>query len=422
MECIIPGEAWPVTSRRRLVSFTKYVPYKGIPHAGGSYALQHYAALDEAFEIDAIAPSTPDNRVAADEALDEGFESHLVRGGGLLAGGRFKPLGDIDSVIRGSTVTGSVMRGVARDRDIGELLKTADVVEFQWSEMAALASFVRRAAPSVPTAFVAHDVITDRWRRAANESSNPASKVAYAAAARLSAPREARSMALVDLVLTFSEKDASLARALSPTARVEVVHPPVQGPTRSPVHQPRASDQARSVLFTGALNRADNYEGVSWFLRKVWPVVRQYEPGAKFVIAGARAPERLVALVGETPGAALTGYVESFDEFYAKASVAVVPVFTGAGVKFKTIEAMLHGVPVVATEVGADGIGNAGLYAGVTSDPQTFAAQVAGALRGEHDERAVLTRSWAASRYGHKQFIDRLNDLYASLFTEHRAR
>ena len=44
-----------------------------------------------------------------------------------------------------------------------------------------------------------------------------------------------------------------------------------------------------------------------------------------------------------------TGFVEDLTSELAGAHVAVAPLRQGAGVKFKTVEALLHGVPVVAT-------------------------------------------------------------------------
>ena len=50
------------------------------------------------------------------------------------------------------------------------------------------------------------------------------------------------------------------------------------------------------------------------------------------------------------PGSSTTSAAE-----YAAAAVALVPVLQGAGVKFKTIEALCHGVPLVTTTVGRRG-------------------------------------------------------------------
>jgi len=405
----------------QIVSFTKYVPYQGIPHAGGAYVLQHYAALRPLAAVHAIAPSTRENRAAAITSRGEAFGTGLVRGRGLLAGGRFKLIGDIGSVLRGSSIPGNIVREIRTDERWLEAIRGADLVELQWSEMAALAPVIRREAPATPIVLVAHDVITDRWRRAAEERANPFLKLAYRCAAALSARRERTSFSLVDAVVVFSEKDADSARSLFAETPIRVIHPALEPLENDGGSSVDTSDRdIRTVLFTGALSRADNSEGVLWFLRHVWPRVRQELPDARFVIAGAGAPERLAAAARHADGVELTGYVESFDPYYARASIVVVPIFTGAGVKFKTIEAMLKGVPVIATEVGAAGIGTTDLYVGVTSDPERFSSLLVAALQSPPTELAATTEAWARSRYGEGQFRQSLESLYSQLIDRKR--
>ena len=70
-----------------------------------------------------------------------------------------------------------------------------------------------------------------------------------------------------------------------------------------------------------------------------------------------RRSDELRASWGARHGVELAGFVEDLAEEYAASAVALVPVLQGAGVKFKTIEALLHGTPTVTTTVGAEGVG-----------------------------------------------------------------
>jgi glycosyltransferase involved in cell wall biosynthesis len=56
------------------------------------------------------------------------------------------------------------------------------------------------------------------------------------------------------------------------------------------------------------------------------------------------------------PGIRCVGRVPDVHEVYAAASAVIAPVRYGAGVKLKVIEAVQHGVPVVTTSVGAEGV------------------------------------------------------------------
>jgi len=398
--------------RNVLASLTKYIPYPGIPHAGGQYVGAHYGALRTAFDIREIAPEAPLNRAAVARRSGSA-DVELMTGEGLLRGGRFKLLSDVDSAWAGSAVPSNIRRIFSRpESEIWHRLADAHVVEFQWSEMLALAPMVRRRLPGVPLVGVVHDVITQRWERAASAAAMPIS-AGYRLAAERSRLREARSFSAVDLLIAFSEKDAQLVRALAPDARVEAVLPGL-GPL--PGEGVRVPDAAVPiVLFTGALGRPDNSAAVEWFLDRVWPTVLAEVPAARFIAAGAGARPALQRSVRAAPRAELTGFVESLEPFYASASVFVAPLLTGAGVKFKTIDALLRGVPTVATAIGAEGIAAPELFAAVTEDPVEFSRAVVRELVYPDLDRTSRAARWAEVHYGRAAFEERLQSLYAEL-------
>lgn len=398
------------SSRPILASLTKYIPYAGIAHAGGRYVEAHYRALSEAWSIHASAPQTPANVDAADR-VNHVETVELVRGRGAFAGGRLKPIADLEAGWAGSVVTRNVRAEFApASAATWHRIERAAVVEFQWSEMFALAEMARPRLPRHFLVGVAHDVITQRWERAA-AISGPFPRAAYALAARRSRRREQRSLRALDLVIVFSEKDAALVRALSPNTAVEVVLPGLGVDGVAPKRRPDPAEPI--VLFTGALNRADNHRGIEWFVENVWPAVLRDVPAARLVIAGAEPKPALERTVARAQRASLTGYLDSLEPQYAVASAFVAPLFTGAGVKFKTIDAMLRGVPVVATPVGAEGIFRSDLLFGHTEDSSVFASEVVRALGAEGAERAVRAEAWAEGQYGSAAFARRLRELYA---------
>lgn len=395
----------------RITSVTKYIPFPSVAHAGGQYVWRHVDALRRFADVRLFAPDTPLNRAALPQASD-GAPAELLRGVGPGGTGRLKTLFDIESAWQGSAVAWPYRRLFQTRRAPWRDLADADIIEFHWSEMIALAPAVRTRIPGVPLVGVAHDVITQRWERAASAAGNPAMKAAYALAARRSRRQESRSFGALDALLVFSEKDADLARRLAPTTRIEVVHPGL-GPTE-PVRRDVDPD-APVVLFTGALDRPDNARGIGWFLDRIWPAVIAAVPDARLVIAGANAQPALERAVERATRAELTGFVDSLDPWYARARVFVAPLLTGAGVKFKTLDAMLRRVPVVSTTVGAEGITATALFAGITDDPVRFGEEVIAQLRAPDDERAAQAQQWADGVYGVRAFQERLRLLYTEL-------
>ncbi len=71
-------------------------------------------------------------------------------------------------------------------------------------------------------------------------------------------------------------------------------------------------------------------------------------------LAGSRPPRSLVRPGG--PGGRGHGLPASDGQAYNDVACVVVPLRRGAGVKFKTVEAIRAGFPVVTTTVGAEGV------------------------------------------------------------------
>jgi polysaccharide biosynthesis protein PslH len=67
-------------------------------------------------------------------------------------------------------------------------------------------------------------------------------------------------------------------------------------------------------------------------------------------------PTAEVNSLAKIPGVTVTGRVPSVVEYLHRATVCVVPMRIGFGIKNKTLEAMAAGVPVVASDRGLEGL------------------------------------------------------------------
>ncbi|TAL65021.1 MAG: glycosyltransferase, partial [Bacteroidetes bacterium] len=50
------------------------------------------------------------------------------------------------------------------------------------------------------------------------------------------------------------------------------------------------------------------------------------------------------------------GYQKDLRPFWKNASVFIVPLWYGSGIRIKILEALANGIPVVSTEKGAEGL------------------------------------------------------------------
>jgi glycosyltransferase involved in cell wall biosynthesis len=112
----------------------------------------------------------------------------------------------------------------------------------------------------------------------------------------------------------------------------------------------------KTLLFIGSYRYHPNVEAAQFLIEKVWPRVLQAIPDASLIIAGD-PPDRLAGYGRRLPGIHLTGFVDDLSELYARSRVVCAPIFTGGGTRIKIIEAAAFGKAIVATRLGAEGLG-----------------------------------------------------------------
>lgn len=165
--------------------------------------------------------------------------------------------------------------------------------------------------------------------------------------------RECRIIDRMDCNLSISNEESRIVAQRSPD-REHVVFPVFYWDDFS---QCRVRDDGRTgFLFVGGFAHRPNFDGLAWFLDEVWPLIRARLPFATLHVAGSHPPQEL--LDRNDPGLVVCGFVDDnrLVELYETCRVAVVPLRFGAGVKGKTVEAMRHGVPVVSTSIGIEGL------------------------------------------------------------------
>ena len=109
------------------------------------------------------------------------------------------------------------------------------------------------------------------------------------------------------------------------------------------------------LLFTGAMDYYANMDGVTWFVDKIFPRIKQEWPKCQFYIVGSN-PHSKVRNLERISGVSVTGFVEDTRPYYNAANVCVIPLRLARGVQNKVLEAMAMEKAVVATSKAIQGI------------------------------------------------------------------
>lgn len=182
-----------------------------------------------------------------------------------------------------------------------------------------------------------------------------------------------------ELSLLCSVEDRDHIRKLHPGTHAELLRNGVDLELFS--YQGHDYSRNQTLLFTGNMDYAPNVDAVIYFVREMFPTIRQRFPQIKLVIAGQRPVDAVRSLASEH--IEVTGFVPDISEMYAASDVVIAPLRFGAGTQNKVLEAMAMGVPVVCTDIG---------FAGLETESGN------GVLHAEND----------------KQFIQHVTDLFTS--------
>lgn len=202
-------------------------------------------------------------------------------------------------------------------------------------------------------------------------------------------------------------------------ARLTVIPIAVDCRALAPV---RRTEGSTNILTASTLFYPPNADGVRWFAREVYPLVRRQVPEATLTIVGPRPPRDIAALaVEQAPQIKVTGYVPDLVPYLRAAAVMVVPVRSASGMRVRILEALARGVPVVTTTTGVEGIAARDQeHLLIADSPQDFAAAVARVIRDPDlgCRLAAQGRALAEREYDWQVALPKLEAVYESVMTE----
>lgn len=217
---------------------------------------------------------------------------------------------------------------------------------------------------------------------------------------------ELAALARADLVTVTSPRDRELLLEDDAALDIHVVENGVDTDFFTPTD---AEPDADTLVFTGTMHYHPNTQAARWFVEDILPAIATEVPGARFVGAGGQVPDELAALASEQ--VRFTGYVQDIREWFHRAAVFVVPLLVGGGTRFKVVEAMAAGKPVVSTRLGAEGIGAThGENILFADTPNDFAREVVDLLAdpARADELARAGRAFVERNFAWEVIGERL--------------
>lgn len=217
---------------------------------------------------------------------------------------------------------------------------------------------------------------------------------------------------LFDAVLMINEQEALLARERGVSNAIYVPQPVEL------LAEGKEAEEDGSPVYDLLLVGSDhppNVEGAEWFYRNVFvPHLKKH--GVRWAIVGSMCR----ALCIRDASVHLLGSVEDLNNIYTRAKVVVVPLFRGAGISIKTLEALGRAKPLVTTSCGRRGLRqceHALVELDFQADPSGVADQILQlcASRRARDELAARAREYVRRHFSEEGYAEQMDRLFENL-------
>lgn len=266
----------------------------------------------------------------------------------------------VKSLVSSTPITVSYFYSKALQRKVDEILDTVDI-DAVICFSAPMAEYLYRSRHAegklrrVRRVMDLIDVDSCKWRQYAERSSAWRAWVYRYEAVHL-AKYERRIARSFDRVLVVSEPERRMfPMGEEGCSNIGVMANGVDFEYFRSLTSQLGEPRDATLVFLGVMDYWPNVEGMTWFVRSVFPRVRAAIPGVELVIVGRRPTREIERLASHT-GVVITGFIEDVRPYVARADACVVPLRIARGIQNKVLEAMAMQKAVVCTPQAQEGI------------------------------------------------------------------
>lgn len=187
-----------------------------------------------------------------------------------------------------------------------------------------------------------------------------------------------------------------------------------------PFREKRQSNEGPVLLFVGDFKWLPNRDSSKQLIFDIWPLLKERFPGVTLRIIGRNIPKNLKKQA-ETLGATVVGEVSDIAKEYQSADILLAPVTIGGGTKFKMLEAMASGLPVITTQAGMQGLGTvAGVHYLEAATPEEFVTQTVEIWENTRLRNTITksARKLVEEKYGWDSIAQNLDSVWRQTYEE----
>ncbi|WP_168196263.1 glycosyltransferase family 4 protein [Echinicola soli] len=153
-----------------------------------------------------------------------------------------------------------------------------------------------------------------------------------------------------DITITVTEEEAQILheQGAKRTEVVSNVHEALQS------HEVPAFNSRKGLLFIGSYDHPPNIDAVVWLIEEIMPLVWQKEK-IPVTLLGSKPTEKVKSLASGL--VKVPGFIQDVSPYFLNHKLFVAPLRYGAGMKGKIGQSLSYQLPIITSQVGAEGIG-----------------------------------------------------------------
>lgn len=220
-----------------------------------------------------------------------------------------------------------------------------------------------------------------------------------------------------DACITVTSHDRGILKSHLPNLNISVIP---YGIDTDYFKQILVEQDFPSLIFVGNMGSHYNTDRILYFYNKIYPLIRHKVANITLYIVG-KNPSKEVLQLATDRSVIVTGYVEDIRPYIARASVVVLPIIGGFGIKTRILEAMAMGKPVVTTSIGIEGINVMPEENILLADnPKEFARRVIELLNDDSLRNRIggNARKLMEGEYSWEKMADKLNEAFQKVVNE----
>lgn len=213
-------------------------------------------------------------------------------------------------------------------------------------------------------------------------------------------------------VVAMSEADKQEMQKLVPNLTVNLVPNGVD--TKFFVQKKIINKKpSRSILFVGNFKWLQNREAVSILVKEIWPMIKEKLPDARLWIVGRFPSKEILSFSSDS--ILVSQEIKDIRSAYEKADVLLAPIYGPGGTRYKILESMATGLPVVTTSTGIEGLDiHSGREALLGENSKELAMETVRVLTNPslYMQLAINGRKMVEEKFNWQSIIRNLDEIY----------